>query len=219
MNTDDMKKNAAKKALEMIPDRTILGVGTGSTVNFFIEALAHHPEKVDVAVSSSERTTALLKAAGIPVMDLNAVGEVQIYVDGADEINHYMHMIKGGGGALTREKIIAEAAERMICIADESKYVSKLGEFPLPVEAIPMARSLVARKLVKLGGHPEWRQNFITDNGNVILDVHGLDIQTPVALEEAINHIPGVVCCGLFARRHADQLILGMKDGSVRVQE
>ncbi len=215
---DAMKRAAAHAALEHLPQGCkVIGVGTGSTVNYFIDALARIKGDIDACVSSSEASSARLKALGIPVLDLNAAGDIDVYVDGADEINHHMHMIKGGGGALTREKIVAEAAHQFICIADQSKYVEKLGAFPLPVEVIPMARSLVARKLVKLGGHPEWRQNFVTDNGNVILDVHDLDIQSPVEMEELINHIPGVVCCGLFARRHADVLLLGQEDGSVTV--
>lgn len=217
MDQNTLKRNAALKALDFLPEKpSVIGVGTGSTINYFIDALAQQRDRIDAAVSSSVASTERLKAAGIQVLELNAVGDIALYVDGADEINHHMHMIKGGGGALTREKIVAAAAETFVCIADESKYVSKLGEFPVPVEVIPMARSLVARHLVKLGGHPEWRQGVVTDNGNVILDVHGLDIQKPVEMEEAINQIPGVVCCGIFARRHADVLLLGMADGSVK---
>ncbi len=216
---DQMKMAAAKKAVQYIPDNAIIGVGTGSTVNFLIDELATIRDRIDGAVSSSEATTARLKAIGIPVYELNSVGDLEVYIDGADEINHHLHMIKGGGGALTREKIVAAASRQLVCIADEAKLVQKLGAFPLPVEVLPMARSLVARKLVKLGGHPEWRQDYVTDNGNIILDVHGLNIMAPVEMEETINHIPGVICCGLFARRHADVLLLGRADGTVQVIE
>lgn len=217
MTQEEMKQAAAKKAIQYVSDNAIIGVGTGSTVNYFIDELIKIKGRIDGAVSSSDATTARLKAGGIPVYDLNSVGEVALYVDGADEINHHMHMIKGGGGALTREKIVAAAAKQVICIADESKFVQKLGAFPVPVEVIPMARSLVARKLVKLGGHPEWRQGFVTDNGNIILDVHDLNIMTPVEMEQTISVMAGVVCCGIFARRRADVLLLGRADGTVQV--
>lgn len=213
MNADDKKRAVAQKALAFVPDNAVIGVGTGSTVNYFIDALATIKGRIEGCVSSSEASTARLKALHIPVFELTAVGKVSVYFDGADEINHHLHMIKGGGGALTREKIVAAGAEQFICMADDSKYVEKLGAFPVAVEVIPMARSLVGRELVKLGGHPEWRQGFVTDNGNIILDVHNLDITQPLAMEEAINHIPGVVCCGIFARQHAHLLLLGTSEG------
>ncbi|WP_293762417.1 ribose-5-phosphate isomerase RpiA [uncultured Aquitalea sp.] len=213
LTQDQLKLAVAQKALEFVPDDAIIGVGTGSTVNLFIEELAGIKGRIRGAVSSSEASTARLKAHHIPVFDLNEVEKFEVYIDGADEINHHLHMIKGGGAALTREKIVASVAEQFVCIADESKYVLKLGKFPLPVEVIPMARSSVARQLVALGGHPELRQGVVTDNGNCILDVHGLEIMKPVELEEAINHIAGVVTCGLFARRRADVLVLGRQSG------
>ncbi|MBN3005074.1 ribose-5-phosphate isomerase RpiA [Chromobacterium alkanivorans] len=213
MTQDQLKLAVAKKAIEFVPDDCIVGVGTGSTVNLFIEELAAIKGRIRGAVSSSDASTARLKAHHIPVFDLNEVDSLQVYIDGADEINHHLHMIKGGGAALTREKIVASVAEQFICIADETKYVAMLGGFPLPIEVIPMARSYVARELVKLGGHPELRQGVTTDNGNVILDVHGLKIQKPVELEEIINHLAGVVTCGLFARRRADVLVLGRQSG------
>lgn len=213
MSADSQKRAAAEAALAEIEDGQIIGVGTGSTVNHFIELLANHKSRIEAAVSSSEASTALLKKIGIPVLDLNYTGDIGIYVDGADEANHQLQLIKGGGAALTREKIVAEAAKRFICIADASKLVNVLGEFPLPVEVIPMARSLVARKLVQLGGQPEWREDVITDNGNVILDVHNLNITDAAGLERQINDIPGVVTCGLFARRGADKLIIGTDNG------
>jgi len=212
MTADEMKKVAAQAALEYI-DGGIVGVGTGSTVNHFIDFLAGIKHKIDGAVSSSEVSTARMKAHGIQVLDLNAAGELDIYVDGADESNHRLHLIKGGGGALTREKIVAAASRKFVCIADESKLVDVLGKFPLPVEVIPMARSYVARELVKLGGTPVWRDGFTTDNGNVILDVHNLEIQDPVALEQQINNIVGVVTVGIFGMRPADVLILGTPNG------
>ncbi len=213
MNQDEMKKQAAQAALEYLPDSGIIGVGTGSTVNHFIDALAPIKGRFEGAVSSSEASTERLKSIGIPVIDLNAAGELEIYVDGADESNRHLHLIKGGGGALTREKIIAAASKKFVCIADETKLVDVLGSFPLPVEVIPMARSYVARELVKLGGNPVWREDFITDNGNVILDVHGLEIMEPAKLETTINQIVGVVTVGLFAHRPADVLILGTPEG------
>lgn len=213
MSADSQKRAAAEAALAEIEDGQIIGVGTGSTVNHFIELLADHKSRIEAAVSSSEASTALLKKIGIPVLDLNYTGDIGIYVDGADEANHQLQLIKGGGAALTREKIVAEAAKRFICITDESKLVNVLGEFPLPVEVIPMARSLVARKLVQLGGQPEWREDVVTDNGNVILDVHNLNITDAAGLERQINDIPGVVTCGLFARRGADKLIIGTDSG------
>ncbi|UJB29622.1 ribose-5-phosphate isomerase RpiA [Chromobacterium sp. Beijing] len=213
LTQDQLKLAVAKKAIEFVPDDSIVGVGTGSTVNLFIEELAAIKGRIRGAVSSSDASTARLKAHHIPVFDLNEVDALPVYIDGADEINHHLHMIKGGGAALTREKIVASVADQFICIADESKYVAMLGGFPLPIEVIPMARSYVARELVKLGGHPELRQGVSTDNGNVILDVHGLKIQKPVELEEIINHLAGVVTCGLFARRRADVLVLGRQNG------
>jgi ribose 5-phosphate isomerase A len=208
-----MKKAAAVKALEFIENDTIVGVGTGSTVNFFIDALASMKDKITGAVSSSEESTKRLKAHGIEVFDLNSVDVLDVYIDGADEITQHMAMIKGGGAALTREKIVAAVAKKFICIADNSKQVKVLGNFPLPVEVIPMARSYVARELVKLGGDPVYRQGVITDNGNVILDVYNLEILDPKALETQINAIVGVVTNGLFALRGADILVLGSKDG------
>ncbi|HJU49730.1 MAG TPA: ribose-5-phosphate isomerase RpiA [Pseudogulbenkiania sp.] len=213
LTQNQLKLAVAQKALEFVPDDCIVGVGTGSTVNLFIEELATIKGRIKGAVSSSEASTERLKAHHIPVYDLNTVDEVPVYIDGADEVNHYLHMIKGGGGALTREKILGAVANEFICIADETKYVDVLGGFPLPVEVVPMARSYVARELVKLGGHPELREHFVTDNGNIILDVHRLHISKPVELEETINQIAGVVTCGLFARRRADVLILGRQNG------
>ena len=211
--SDEMKKAAAEAALEYVENGTIVGVGTGSTVNFFIDALATKKDDIEGAVSSSEESTARLKAHGIPVFDLNAAGPVPVYIDGADEINEYGQMIKGGGAALTREKIIAAVAEKYVCIADQSKMVGILGKFPLPVEVIPMARSYVAREIVKLGGDPEWRQGVTTDNGNWILDVHNLEIMKPMELEEKLNNIVGVVTNGLFAARGANIALLGSPDG------
>jgi ribose 5-phosphate isomerase A len=212
MNADEMKKMAAKEALEYVTGG-IVGVGTGSTVNHFIDYLATIKHKIEGAVSSSEVSTERLKGHGIPVLDLNATGELDIYIDGADESDHNLCLIKGGGGALTREKIVAGASRKFVCIADGSKLVDVLGKFPLPVEVIPMARSYVARQLVKLGGTPVWREGFITDNGNVILDVHNLQITQPMEMEQEINNIAGVVTTGIFALRGADVLILGTEDG------
>lgn len=209
MGADDNKKRAAIAALEFLEDARIVGVGTGSTVNYFIEALKAVKARLDGAVSSSDVSTQRLKALGIPVLDLNAAGELPVYVDGADEANRSLQLIKGGGGALTREKIVAAVSRRFICIVDDSKLVKVLGGFPLPVEVIPMARSYVARELVKLGGRPDWREGFVTDNGNQILDVHGLRILDPPALEVEINQIAGVVSVGIFARRPADVLLVG----------
>jgi len=208
-----MKQAVAKAAIALVPDDCILGVGSGSTANFFIAELARIKHRIEGAVASSEATAKRLKDLGIRVMELNGVNELPVYVDGADEVTRHLAMIKGGGGALTREKIVAAIARKFICIADASKRVDVLGKFPLPVEVIPMARSYVARELVKLGGHPEWRQNFVTDNGNVILDVHGLSILNPAELEGALNQIVGVVANGLFARRGADVLLLGSAEG------
>lgn len=214
MSADAQKKAVAEAALSYVRPGTVVGVGTGSTVNFFIDALAEKlGEEIKGAVSSSEASTARLRKHGIEVLDLNMVNEIPVYVDGADESNRFLQLIKGGGGALTREKIIAGASGQFVCIADESKLVGVLGKFPLPVEVIPMARSFVARQLAKLGGQPELRQNFKTDNGNIILDVHGLSIQEPIKLEREINEIPGVVTNGLFALRPADVLLLGGAGG------
>ncbi|MEW6983304.1 ribose-5-phosphate isomerase RpiA [Colwelliaceae bacterium 6471] len=214
MTQDEMKKAAAIKALEFIKNDTIVGVGTGSTVNHFIDALAGIKNKIRGAVSSSEESTKRLKSYGIEVFELNDIDVLDVYVDGADEITKHMHMIKGGGAALTREKIVAAVAKEFICIADSSKQVPILGNFPLPVEVIPMARSYVARELVKLGGDPVYRQGVITDNGNVILDVHNLEIIDPLTLEQNINAIAGVVTNGLFAHRGANILIIGSEDGA-----
>ena len=218
MTQDEMKNAAAIKALEFITNDTIVGVGTGSTVNFFIDALASIKGKIVGAVSSSEASTKRLKAHGIEVFDLNSVDVLDVYIDGADEITEHMAMIKGGGAALTREKIVAAVAKKFICIADDSKQVKLLGGFPLPVEVIPMARSYVARELVKLGGDPVYRQGVTTDNGNVILDVYNLEILDPKALETQINALVGVVTNGLFACRGADVLVLGNKDGIKVIQ-
>ncbi len=210
---DTAKRNAARAALDYLEPGEVLGVGTGSTVNFFIDLLAERKQDIPGAVSSSEASTARLKAIGIPVLDLNSTGTLSIYVDGADEADPHLRLIKGGGAALTREKIVAGASRRFICIADASKRVEVLGEFPLPVEVIPMARSFVARELVKLGGDPVWREGVVTDNGNLILDVRGLRILDPKGLETTINQIPGVVTVGLFAHRPADVLIVGTEAG------
>ncbi len=212
-SADVLKRKAAEAALKYIDGVSILGVGTGSTVNHFIDLLASFKSKIEGAVSSSEGTTERLKKLGIPVLDLNAVGDLEIYIDGADEINPDLQLIKGGGGALTREKIIAAASRKFVCIADESKYVHYLGKFPLPIEVIPMARSFVARQMVKLGGSPKWREGYITDNGNQIIDVHGLEIFKPIELEQTINNIPGVVTVGIFALRPADVVLLGTESG------
>ncbi|HVC30315.1 MAG TPA: ribose-5-phosphate isomerase RpiA [Steroidobacteraceae bacterium] len=210
---DAHKRRAAEAALQHVPAGSVLGVGTGSTVRFLIEALAAHPGHVRAAVSSSNATTALLDSAGIPVLDLNDVPDLPLYIDGADEATRAHHLIKGGGGALTREKIIAAAATRFICIIDESKLVGALGAFPLPIEVIPMARALVLRRLQAGGARPVWRQGFVTDNGNHILDVHGLVIADPPALESELGSLAGVVTVGLFARRPADMLLVGTGRG------
>ncbi len=213
MTQDEMKKAAAIKALEFIKNDTIVGVGTGSTVNYFIDALATIKNKIKGAVSSSDDSTKRLESYGIEVFDLNNIDILDVYVDGADEITKHMAMIKGGGAALTREKIVAAVAKKFICIADESKQVSVLGNFPLPVEVIPMARSYVARELVKLGGDPVYRTGVITDNGNVIIDVYNLSIVDPKAMENSINSLVGVVTNGLFANRGADILVLASIEG------
>ncbi len=210
---DANKRRAAEAALQHVPPGCILGVGTGSTVRFLIEALAASPGRIHAAVSSSNATTALLVAAGIAVLDLNDVADLPLYIDGADEATRARHLIKGGGGALTREKIIAAAATRFICIIDESKLVGTLGAFPLPVEVIPMARALIARQLQARGARPVWRQGCVTDNGNHILDVHGLIIDDPPSLEREIGALAGVVTVGLFAVRPADLLLIGTAHG------
>ncbi|TCV84333.1 ribose-5-phosphate isomerase RpiA [Sulfurirhabdus autotrophica] len=212
MTQDELKQAVARAAIEHIP-AGIIGVGTGSTANFFIDELAKIKHKIDGAVASSEATAQRLKSHGIQVIDLNSAGELEVYVDGADEITQHLHMIKGGGGALTREKIVAACSKKFVCIADSTKLVDVLGKFPLPVEVIPMARGHVARELVKLGGQPTLREGFTTDNGNIILDVHNLTILNPVELEAKINQIVGVVTNGLFAMRGADVLLLGSSDG------
>ncbi|MCF7983184.1 MAG: ribose-5-phosphate isomerase RpiA [Thiohalocapsa sp.] len=216
MDQDALKKQAAEAALGYV-EGGVVGVGTGSTVNHFIDYLATVKGRIEGAVSSSEVSTQRMKAHGIQVFDLNAVGDLALYVDGADESNHQLQLIKGGGGALTREKIVAAASAKFVCIADESKLVSMLGAFPLPVEVIPMARSYVARELVKLGGTPVWREGFMTDNGNLILDVQGLQIMEPAKLEQQINNLAGVVTVGIFALRPADVLILGSETGAKTV--
>ena len=213
MNQDELKRAVAREALRHLAPDTVIGVGTGSTANFFIDELARLKGRIAGAVASSERSAERLRAHGIAVLDLNDVEEIPVYVDGADEITERLHMVKGGGGALTREKIVAAVAKKFVCIADESKLVPVLGRFPLPVETIPMARAYVARELAKLGGQPKLREGFTTDNGNIVLDVSGLEIADPVALETAIDNITGVVTNGLFARRGADVLLLGTTSG------
>ena len=221
MDQDALKKLVADAALQIVADHPdellVLGIGTGSTAEHFIQGLTAIRHRVDTTVSSSERSAGLLREMGFSVTDLNAVPRVEIYVDGADEANEQLQLIKGGGAALTREKIVAAVADRFICIADESKRVATLGGFPLPVEVIPMARSHVARELVKLGGQPVWREGAITDNGNMILDVHGLHIASPIELERQINDMTGVVCKGLFALRPADELLLGTPKGVLQL--
>lgn len=211
------KQAVADAAAALVVEGSVLGVGTGSTVDLFIDALVARRVRLAGAVSSSERSTRRLRAAGIEIVDLNATGTLDLYVDGADETNPHRQLIKGGGGALTREKIVAAASRRFVCIVDESKLVDVLGRFPLPVEVIPMARSFVARELSRLGGQPVWRENTVTDNGNAILDVHNLKILDAVKLETEINQIPGVVTVGLFARRPADEVLIGSAAGVRRL--
>ena len=213
MTQDDLKRLVAQAAIEYVPVDCIVGVGTGSTANCFIDELAKIKHKIRGAVASSDASAKRLQSHGIEVFSLNEVGEMPVYVDGADEITRHLHMVKGGGGALTREKIVAAACKQFICVCDASKLVDVLGKFPLPIEVIPMARSSVARQLVALGGHPQLREGFTTDNGNLILDVHGLQILNPVELESELDHIAGVVTNGLFARRGADVLLLGTPSG------
>jgi len=217
MNQDKLKRLVGKAALDHVRPDSIIGVGTGSTVNCFIEALINSGIRIEAAVSSSEATTRLLQAGGIEVVDLNQTGGLDVYIDGADEFDAHRRLIKGGGGALTREKIVAAASKTFVCIADQSKQVNVLGAFPLPLEVIPLARSLVARKIVALGGQPEWREGFTTDNGNWILDIHNLDLIDPVSMEKTINNLAGVVTCGLFALRPADLVLIATEDGITRV--
>jgi ribose 5-phosphate isomerase A len=217
MTQDELKQSVARAARDYVaanvPVGGIVGVGTGSTANFFIDELATIRDRIDAAVASSEATRKRLEGHGIKVLDLNEVSSMPVYVDGADEITARLEMIKGGGGALTREKIVAAVADKFVCVCDQSKLVGTMGKFPLPVEVIPMARAYVARELAKLGGTPKLREGFVTDNGNVILDVHGLSITDPVGLETTINHIVGVVTNGLFARRGANVLLLATPEG------
>ncbi len=213
MTQDEMKKMVAEAALDYVVTGTVIGIGTGSTANHFIDSLAGIKHKIDGTVASSRASAERLAAHGIPVLELNNVSEMSVYVDGADESTRNLHLIKGGGGALTREKIVAAVSRKFVCIADESKLVDVLGGFPLPIEVIPMARSYVARELVKRGGQPVYREGYTTDNGNIILDVHNLQIMEPVKLEEDLNNIAGVVTVGLFAKRPADVLLLGTEDG------
>lgn len=213
MTQDEMKQAVARAALEHVVPDSIIGIGTGSTANYFIDALAEIKHRINGTVASSEASAERLKGHGIPVLDLNQVDEISVYIDGADETNRHRHLIKGGGGALTREKIVAAVSRKFVCIVDETKVVDILGAFPLPVEVIPMARSYVARELVKLGGQPVYRDAFVTDNGNQILDVKGLEIMNPVELEAKINNITGVVTNGLFAMRPADIVLVGSPEG------
>ena len=214
MTQDEMKQAVAKAAIDYVEAGTIVGVGTGSTANFFIDELAKIKNKIEGTVASSEASAERLKGHGIEVFDLNSVSEIAVYVDGADESNKFLHLIKGGGGALTREKIVAAASKKFVCIADESKLVDVMGKFPLPVEVIPMARSFVAREIIKkIGGEPVLREGFTTDNGNIILDVHNLEIMEPTKVEEILNDITGVVTNGLFAIKPATVLLLGTQDG------
>lgn len=214
MTQDEMKQAVAQAAIEYVEAGTIVGVGTGSTANFFIDELAKIKHKIDGTVASSEASAERLKGHGIEVLDLNSVSEIAVYVDGADEANKYLHLIKGGGGALTREKIVAAASKKFVCIADESKLVDVMGKFPLPVEVIPMARSLVAREIIKqVGGEPVLREGFTTDNGNIILDIHNLEIMEPTKIEQILTNITGVVTNGLFAIKPANVLLLGTQDG------
>jgi ribose 5-phosphate isomerase A len=213
MTQDEKKRQVAEAALAYIEDDTIVGVGTGSTVNFFIECLASIKHRIDGAVSSSDATEALLKQHNIPVLSLNSANDIPVYIDGADEATKHLHLIKGGGGALTREKIVAAASKKFVCIIDETKMVDVLGTFPLPVEVIPMAQSYIAREITKLGGQPVLREGFTTDNGNIILDVHNMSIIKPVELEQELNQLAGVVTNGLFAQRSADVLLVASDNG------
>ena len=217
MNQDELKQLVGAAALDYVRPDTIIGVGTGSTVNCFIDALAGSGIRIEAAVSSSEATTRRLAACGIRVLDLNETGVLHVYIDGADEFDAHRRLIKGGGGALTREKIVAAASGKFVCIADQSKQVEVLGKFPLPLEVIPLARSLVARQMVALGGRPVWREGFVTDNGNLILDIQNLDLVDPVGMEKTINNLAGVVCCGLFALRPADLVLIATEGGIKQV--
>jgi len=216
MNAEDQKRAVAKAAIAYIEDDMILGVGTGSTVNYFIEELASQKQRIQACVASSVATAQRLKSIGIPVIELTSADSVPVYIDGADEVNPHHQCIKGGGGALTREKIIAACAEQFICIVDESKQVQRLGTFPLAVEVIPMARSYVAREIVKLGGDPVYRERFVTDNGNIIIDIHNLNILEPVKLEQQLNNIVGIVASGLFAHRPANLVLVGSSSGVLK---
>ena len=218
-NQDALKKSAAMEAIQYVKNIDVIGVGTGSTVNYFIDALTELKHQIDGAVPSSIATKERLIERRIPIADLNSVSNLPVYVDGADEFNGHLYLIKGGGGAMTREKIIATVAQQFICIVDESKRVDVLGQFPLPIEVLPMARSFVAREIVKLQGDPVYRQGFVTDNGNVILDVHNLDILDPIELEKSINNIPGVVSNGIFAQRRADKILIGTDKGVRTITE
>lgn len=215
MTQDEMKQAVAVAALDYVEDNSIVGVGTGSTVRYFIERLAKIKHRIEGAVPSSKATRDHLKSLGIPIIELNAVSELLLYIDGADACTQHRHLIKGGGGALTQEKIIASASKTFICMVDASKKVDVLGDFPVPIEVIPMARSFVAREIVKLDGDPVYREHFVTDNGNIILDVHNWRILEPLKLERALNNIPGVVCNGIFADRTADQLLISTPTGMV----
>ncbi len=213
MDASDKKRSAAKAALEFIEPGMTVGVGTGSTVNYLIEMLPEIRDKIDRVVSSSKASTVLLKEVGFEVSTLNEVGDYDIYIDGADESNKRLQLIKGGGGALTREKVLAAAARRFVCIVDDTKLVGMLGSFPLPIEVLPMAQAMISRHMLKMRGQPIWREGFVTDNGNHILDIHDLQISNPLEMEARINHIPGVVTVGLFAHRPADVLLIGGDDG------
>lgn len=213
MNQNELKQQVAKAAIDYVERDEIIGVGTGSTVNCFIEELAKIKHSIEGAVASSKATETLLKQHRIPVIDLNSVGEISVYIDGADEFNEHKYLIKGGGGALTREKITAAVSKRFVCIVDSSKQVNVLGKFPLPIEVIPMARSYVARQLVKLGANPVYREGFVTDNGNVILDAYDMDLTDPVAVEHTLNNLVGVVTNGLFAQRGADVVLMATDNG------
>jgi ribose 5-phosphate isomerase A len=215
LDQNQMKQNVAKSAISFVQDDMLVGVGTGSTVKYFIEELALIKHKISGAVSSSEQTTALLKSYSIPVYDLNSVTQVDVYIDGADEVTQFGQMIKGGGAALTREKIVMACSKKMVCIVDESKLVPYLGKFPLPVEVIPMARSFVAREIVKLGGIPNWRNGVVTDNGNWIIDIHGFTMENPIILEESINNIVGVVSNGIFAKKSANYVLIAKFNGNI----
>ncbi len=219
MTQDELKKMVAEAAIEYVAPDTIIGIGTGSTANCFIDALAGIKHKIEGTVASSEASADRLRGHGIEVFDLNSVNGISVYIDGADESDNHLHLTKGGGGALTREKIVAACSKKFVCIADESKLVDVLGEFPLPVEVIPMARSFVARELVKLGGRPVYREGFVTDNGNVILDIHDLSIVDPRTLESQLNNITGVVTNGLFAIKSADVLLLGTQEGVRKLEK